>query len=74
MKIHISQNKSKMETIKLCKRCNGKTTGNSICQSCKTELLSHFEATSDWHTAFEIERAQLAAARYWHNNNEDSDF
>jgi hypothetical protein len=63
---------SKLEN-KLCKRCNSSTGGHSICQSCKTELLSNFEATSDWNTAFEIERAQLAAARYYYNNNEDLD-
>ena len=65
---------SKLENIKFCKRCNRKTSGHSICQSCKTELLSNFEATSDWHTAFEIEKAQLAAARYFYNNKEDIDF
>jgi hypothetical protein len=63
-----------MEKVKLCKRCNRRTTGDSICQSCKTELLSNFEATSDWHTAYQIERAQLAAAKYCYNNNEDLDF
>jgi hypothetical protein len=65
---------SKMENFKLCKRCNLKTIGDSICQSCKTELLGSFEATSDWHLAYEIEKAQLTAARYCYNNKEDLDF
>jgi hypothetical protein len=56
---------------KSCKRCNRQTQGGTICQSCKTELLGNYEATSDWQTAYEIERAQLAAARYCFDNNED---
>jgi RNA polymerase subunit RPABC4/transcription elongation factor Spt4 len=64
----------KTENIKTCKRCNRLSSGNSICQSCKTELLQSFEATSDWHLAFEIERAQLSAAKYYYNNKEDLEF
>ena len=47
-----------------CKRCNKPASADMICQSCKSELLSNFEATSDWQTAFEIEKAQLTASRY----------
>jgi hypothetical protein len=63
-----------MEKLKLCKRCRRETTGHSICQSCKTDLLSNFEATSDWHIAFQIERAQLAAAKYCQENKEDIEY
>lgn len=35
-----------------------------ICQNCKSELLSNYEASSDWQTAFEIEKAAQTALRY----------
>jgi hypothetical protein len=48
-----------------CKRCNKSVIGHEIiCQDCKSELLSSFEASSDWQMAFEIERATQAAMRY----------
>jgi predicted amidophosphoribosyltransferase len=56
---------------KLCCRCNRHATNDVICQSCKNELLNHYEASLDWQTAFEIERAQMVAARY-RQDDEDS--
>jgi hypothetical protein len=58
----------------LCKRCNRHHTGGDICQSCKSELINHYEATQDWQIAFEIEKAQLIALRYSREINEDPDF
>ncbi|MBN1598443.1 MAG: hypothetical protein JW894_09120 [Bacteroidales bacterium] len=59
---------------KLCKRCNKYTQSEDlICQSCKSELLNHYEASHDWQTAFEIERAQLNALRYRASYNYDDD-
>jgi len=54
-----------------CKRCNKNLTDDIICQSCKNELLSHFEASSDWQMAFEMERATMVASRF---RNEDDEF
>jgi hypothetical protein len=46
-----------------CKRCNGPTSTDLICQNCKNELLSIYEVSSDWLTAYEIEKAQLTASK-----------
>jgi hypothetical protein len=53
--------------LKVCKRCNRANTKELICQSCKIELLNHYEATSDWKIAFEIERVQLYTSKYFTN-------
>ncbi len=56
-----------------CKRCRKPTQGDIICQSCKSDLLSNYEASFDWQTAFEIEKAQLTASRYRNYESEDAD-
>jgi hypothetical protein len=53
-----------------CKRCNKPAGVDLLCQNCKNELLTNYEASSDWQTAFEIERATQTALRY---KNEDED-
>jgi hypothetical protein len=55
-----------------CRRCNKPAQADLICQSCKNELLANFEASSDWQTAFEIERAQMLASRYQLDENDNS--
>jgi hypothetical protein len=56
-----------------CKRCNRNITSDIICQACKNELLNHYEVSSDWQTAFEIEKAQLAASRYRINDFDEEE-
>ncbi len=56
-----------------CKRCNKNFTADIICQSCKNELLNHFEASSDWQMAFEMERATLVAAKFRNDDEYDDD-
>jgi hypothetical protein len=51
-------------TSRRCKRCNKPAGIDRICQDCKSELLSGYEASCDWQTAFEIERAAQTALRY----------
>lgn len=60
--------------LSMCTRCNQHLTHGIICQSCKNELLGHYEATLDWQTAYEIEKAQLIASRYKSDENVDVDF
>jgi hypothetical protein len=60
-------------TSKKCKRCNRPAGDDLICQECKTELLANYEASSDWQTAFEIERATQAAWRFHIEENGDDD-
>jgi hypothetical protein len=55
-----------------CKRCNKPSEIDQLCQSCKNELLNNYEASCDWQTAFEIERATLTALRY-RNESETED-
>ena len=57
----------------ICKRCNKNFTEDIICQSCKNELLNHFEASSDWQMAFEMERATLVASRFRNDDEYDED-
>ena len=54
----------KAVSAKKCKRCNRIISSDIICQACKNDLLNHYEVSSDWQTAFEIEKAQLVASRY----------
>ena len=56
-----------------CKRCDEAASADLICQSCKNELLANFEASSDWQTAYEIEKAQLTASRYQLEDSDDND-
>jgi hypothetical protein len=56
-----------------CKRCNKAASADLICQSCKNELLANYEATSDWQTAYEIEKAQLTASRYQYEENDEDE-
>lgn len=63
----------KVSNSKRCKRCNRTISSDIICQACKNELLNHYEASSDWQTAFEIEKAQLVASRYRYNAEEDEE-
>jgi hypothetical protein len=56
-----------------CKRCHKPASADQICQSCKNVLLANFEATSDWQTAYEIEKAQLTASRYQTEDHDESD-
>jgi len=56
-----------------CKRCHQPTSGDIICQECKSVLLNHFEATADWQAAFEIEKAQQSAERYQREYSAESD-
>jgi len=56
-----------------CKRCNKAASPDLICQSCKNELLANFEVSSDWQTAYEIEKAQLTASRYQYEDSDDND-
>ncbi|MBA7536098.1 hypothetical protein ES705_28360 [subsurface metagenome] len=71
---HISQLMKKTTTKPVCKRCNKNQTVDIICQSCKNELLSHFEASSDWQMAFEMEKATLIASRFRGDETEDNEF
>lgn len=64
---------AKVSNPKKCKRCNKPISSDIICQACKNELLNHFEASSDWQTAFEIEKAQLIASRYRFNAEEEDE-
>lgn len=63
----------KVTNAKKCKRCNRVILSDIICQPCKNELLSHYEVSADWQTAFEIEKAQLIASRYRSNTEENDD-
>jgi len=60
----------KAENLKVCKRCRKRQSKGSICQACKTELLSNFEAAADWQIAYEMERAQLYTSKYCRENEE----
>ena len=64
----------KLSKVSKCKRCRKPSKDEIICQSCKNELLGNYEATADWQTAFEIERAQLTALRYSRMQEEDDDY
>ena len=65
---------NKLSNVKKCKRCRKPVEEEIICQSCKNELLGNYEASADWQTAFEIEKAQLTASRYRSLQEEDDDF
>ena len=56
-----------------CRRCNRPAGADLICQECKNELLSNYEASSDWQTAYEIERAAQTALRYQIDESGDDD-
>lgn len=58
----------------MCIRCNRHPSEEDICQSCKGDLINHYEAVLDWQIAYEIEKAQLAALRYTRDLNEELDF
>lgn len=60
----------KTDTLRICKRCNRRNTTEIICQSCKTELISNFEVSSDWRIAFEMEKVQQYTARYFQREND----
>ncbi len=62
----------KSNTSYRCKRCNKPAGVDQICQNCKNELLTNYEASCDWQTAFEIERATQTALRY-KNEDEESE-
>lgn len=47
-----------------CKRCRKPVENENLCQSCKNDLLSYFEHTSDWNLALEMESAQKSIYRY----------
>ena len=63
----------KEENSYKCRRCDGPASSDLICQNCKNELLSNYEASSDWQTAYEIEKAQLTASRYRSEDMEEDD-
>lgn len=65
--------KKKEQSTYKCRRCNGPASEDLICQNCKNELLSNYEASSDWQTAYEIEKAQLTASRYQFDDTEEDD-
>lgn len=69
----MSQPMAKTTKKLTCKRCNKNFTTDIICQSCKNELLNHFEASSDWQMAFEMERATLVASRFRNEEEDDDD-
>jgi hypothetical protein len=58
---------------KRCRRCNQPAGNDMICQDCKSELLSNYEASSDWQTAFEIEKAAETALRYRIDENDEGE-
>jgi len=60
--------------LRMCKRCNRHLSEEDICQTCKGDLINHYEASQDWQIAFEIERAQLTALRYSRDLNDEMDF
>jgi len=60
-------------TAKSCRRCNQPAGEDLICQDCKSELLSNYEASSDWQTAYEIEKAAQTALRYHIDETGDDD-
>jgi hypothetical protein len=49
---------------KSCKRCNKHKTKDVICASCKNELLSSYENSIDWQTAYEVEKAHQNILKY----------
>jgi hypothetical protein len=57
----------------LCKRCCKPAGSDILCQSCKNELLTNYEASSDWQTAIEIERATQTALRFRNDEDESED-
>jgi methionyl-tRNA synthetase len=61
------------QTQKKCRRCRKSVISGDICQNCKNELLSNYEASNDWQTAYEIERAQLIASRYQNEDLEEDE-
>lgn len=65
--------KKKEQNSYKCKRCGRPASADLICQNCKNELLTNYEVSSDWQTAFEIERAQLVARRYQSEDVNDDD-
>jgi hypothetical protein len=71
---HILTGMAKTTKKLTCKRCNKNLTEEIICQSCKNELLYHFEASADWQMAFEMEKATLAASKYRNNSEDDEEF
>ncbi|NJK86847.1 MAG: hypothetical protein HC906_13610 [Bacteroidales bacterium] len=50
--------------MKICKRCKKVSCTDLVCTSCKVELLTKYDSKLDWRTAFEVERAHMAAMRY----------
>lgn len=56
-----------------CRRCNKPASADLICQECKNELLSNYEVSSDWQTAYEIEKAQQSAFRYHSEESGEDD-
>jgi len=71
-KFHISYLMNNPEqNLKKCKRCHKSIVSGMICQNCKNELLSNYEASNDWQTAYEIERAQLIALKYQNDDPEE---
>ena len=61
------------KTVRKCRRCNKNMTDDIVCTSCKSELINYFEASGDWQTAYEIEKAQLIASRYNSDNLDDNE-
>ena len=56
---------------KLCKRCYKNPATDTICPSCKNELLSIYENKLTWKTAFEVERISKKAMRFSGDQDED---
>jgi hypothetical protein len=56
-----------------CKRCKKNLTDDFVCQDCKNELLNHFEASSDWQMAYEMEQATLFASKFRKEEEEEGD-
>ena len=70
-----NMNRNNNNNSRKCKRCNKPVAAKDlICQDCKSELLASYEASSDWQTAYEIERAAQTALRYQMDEFNDDDF
>ena len=70
---HISHMIKKSTKKPTCKRCKKNFTDDIICQECKNELLSHFEASSDWQMAYEMEQATLVASKFRSEEEDEID-
>jgi len=56
---------------KLCKRCYKNPAVDSICPSCKNELIALYDNKLTWRTAYEVEKVSKKAMRYTRDETEE---